>query len=77
MSLLIKRQAASKLSEIIIDDDKDWAALGMINVKELVASMAKGDIVFYDGIELEKLSPGPIGSMLTTRESGYNPTWSY
>jgi len=75
--ILIKPRPARKLSELEIDSDKDWLGFGITNVKELAASMTKGDILFFDGVKLVKLSPGPIGTMLTTHGFGSEPTWSY
>lgn len=75
--ILIKPKVAKKLSELEIDADKDWNGFGITNVKELAASMTKGDTLFFDGVKLGKLSPGPIGTMLTTHDLGNDPTWSY
>lgn len=75
--ILIKPRAAKKLSELEIDTDKDWGGFGITNVKELAASMARGDILFFDGARLAKLAPDSIGTMLTTHDFGNDPTWSY
>ena len=74
-ALLIK--PALKLSELIIDADKDWKGYGMTDVKQVASGMIEGDVIFRDGAKLEKLTPGPIGTMLTTHEFGNDPTWSY
>ena len=75
--LLWRPFLSSKLSDVEIDNDKDWAAFGITNLKELASSMTKGDILFFGGAKLEKLSPGSIGSMLTSHDLGNDPTWSY
>ena len=36
------------LSQLKINIDKDWLALGITNVKELAPGMARGDILFFD-----------------------------
>jgi len=74
-ALLIK--PAFKLSELIIDADKNWKGYGISSVKQVASGMTKGDVIFMDGVKLEKLTPGPIGTMLTTHEFGNDPTWSY
>lgn len=75
MSLLLK--GARRLSELVIDTDKDWATSGITNVKELAATMAKGDILFSGGTHLIKLPSGPIGACLTTHDFGADPSWTY
>ncbi len=74
--LLVRPVAARRLSQLVIDNDKDWQAFGMTNVKEIAEGMVKGDIVFHDGNGLKKLSPGSIGTNLTTHDFGNDPTWS-
>lgn len=53
MSLLIK--PIDKLSGIEIDVDKNWGGYGISNLKEIVASMAQGDVVYRDAAYLVKL----------------------
>ena len=67
----------TKLSEIESDVDKDWQVKGITNLKEVAASMTKGDLIFFDGTGITKISPGSIGTMLTTQGDGANPVWSY
>jgi len=66
-----------KLSQLGIDADKDWAVMGITNIKEAAAGMTKGDLLFFDGTRLVRSSPGSIGSMLTTHDFGADPTWTY
>ncbi len=75
--LLIRLKTVSKLSELVIDADKLWSDKGISNVKEIADGMAKGDMVFSDGVKLVKITPGSIGTMLTCHDSGNNLTWSY
>jgi len=77
MSFVSPTTAANKLSEIEIDCDKPWAGMGITNLKELATAMTKGDMLFSDGTRLIKISPGSIGSILTTHDLGNNPTWEY
>jgi hypothetical protein len=74
---LTRPKATTRLSQLVIDADKDWQGQGLVNVKEVTAGMARGDIVFYGDGGLDRLSPGPIGSMLTTHDFGNEPSWSY
>ncbi len=66
----------SKLSELQIDADKDWVNHGVFNLKELAASMEKGDILQRgDTGILKKLSPGPISYELTSNGPGQELEW--
>ncbi len=67
----------TKLSQLLIDADKDWAAFGITDIKEVAAGMAKGDLPFFDGAVISKISPGSIGTMLTTQGLGADPIWSF
>ncbi len=75
MSLLVK--GITRLSQIQIDADKDWAGMGISNIKEVVASMAAGDIIHHDGAKIVKLSPGPLGSELITKGPTHAPVWGW
>ena len=75
MSLLFK--GVSRLSELEIDTDKDMGGFGLINLKEVVAGMGVGDIIFHDGTEIQKLSPGPLSSALVTRDPGHEPYYGW
>ena len=74
---LLLRPGATRLSELEIDADKEWQAWGISNIAQVVAGMAKGDLLFYDGASLARISPGPAGAMLTTQGMGANPQWGY
>ncbi len=67
----------TKLSQLTIDADKDWVAMGISNIKEVVAGMATGDIIYRDGNKIQKLIPGPVGTQLKTKGPGQNPIWSF
>jgi hypothetical protein len=75
MSLLIK-SGLSRLSELMIDADKDWRGQGITNIKELVPGMVRGDLVVKgsSGI-LERLSPGLANQVLTSGGPGIIPSW--
>ena len=63
----------NKLSELEIDTDKDWQDFGITNIREVSASMEKGDMPIGDIIV--KLTPGTIGKPLTSQGPGNLPTW--
>lgn len=63
-----------KLSELEIDADKDWQGHGISNLKEVTASMVKGDQP--KGGTLGRLVPGNAGDVLTSQGPGNEPTWS-
>ena len=75
--LLVRPKAVHKLSELTIDTDKPWGSKGITSVKEVTEGMTKGDMVFFDGTRLMKITPGPIGTMLTAHDFGNDLTWSY
>ena len=75
--LLIRPKAVHKLSELTIDANKLWGAKGITRVKEIAEGMTKGDLAYFDGMRLAKITPGPIGTMLTAHDFGNDPTWSY
>ena len=74
-SLLAK--GVSQLSQVGIDADKEWSGFGISNIKEVVAGMSVGDIIYHDGNRIQKLTPGPIGSELITLGAGHNPKWGW
>ena len=75
MSLLVLPKAINTLSALEIDVDKDWQGFGIVNLKELVAGMKKGDVLVHDGTRIVRLSPGSIGDELTSGGIGYATTW--
>lgn len=75
MSLLLQAAGITKLSELIIDADKDWAAMGITNLEELAAAMAHGDINFRGAAVVEKLTAGFAGQYLKTQGVGSPPIW--
>ncbi|MBA7478563.1 hypothetical protein ES707_13990 [subsurface metagenome] len=74
MSLLVKG-GITKLSELEIDADKDWLAQGITNIKEIAASMAKGDLAVRGNTVLVKFPPSSIGLVLTSAGPGHMLTW--
>jgi len=77
MSFIAKGGGVTTLSALNIDADKDWAAMGISNIKEVVLGMATGDIAYHDGTGIQVLTPGVIGTQLKTKGAGHNPIWSY
>lgn len=76
MSLEIKGGGVSALSGLTIDADKGWLAFGIENIKEVAAGMTKGDMIIFDGAGIARISPGAIGTKLTTQGMGADPIWS-
>lgn len=69
------------LSELRIDTDKEWLdpddqPRGINNIKELVTSMAKGDLPVRGGLVIVRLIPGSIGNLLTSAGPGHIPVWT-
>ncbi len=75
MSLLTKG-GIERLSELIIDADKDWQAYGITNVKELAAAMGRGDMVVRGDDVLQRLPPGIAGHVLVSAGFLQIPAWS-
>lgn len=75
MTLLIKPNAVSRLSQLSIDADKDWGGRSITNLKGLAASMTQGDIFFRGLASIQRLPPGVAGQFLITRGAGANPEW--
>ena len=73
MSLLIK--GVTTLSELVIDADKNWQAMGITNLKEVAAAMAKGDLAMRGDTILQRLVPGPIGQVIISGGPGNLLSW--
>lgn len=65
----------SKLSQLQIDADKDWAAFGITDLKQLALAMAKGDLVVRGDTVLIRLQPSTIGRVLTSAGPLHIPSW--
>ena len=65
----------TKLSELIIDADKNWQVKGISNIREAAAAMTVGDMILSNGATLVALSPGPIGFILATQGLAADPIW--
>lgn len=73
---LLKKSGITKLSELIIDADRDWGDRGISNLGGLAAGMEKGDLLQRgaSGV-MERLSPGAIGNELTSLGAGRPVQW--
>ena len=73
---LLKKAGITKLSELVIDADRDWGNRGISNVKELVSGMGRGDMLQRgnSGV-IEKISPGAIGFELTSVGPAHPVEW--
>lgn len=76
MGNYFRRPNITKWSNVIPDNDKDWGAYGLYNIKELATGMTKGDIVQSNGATLEKLSPTNHGDELTSQGVGRRVIWA-
>ena len=76
MSLLVVTKGVTDLSQIEIDADKDWNGKEISNVASILAGMAQGDIVYYNGSTLARLPAGSPGHNLQCQGTGNNPRWS-
>ena len=67
----------TKLSELVINADKDWQGYGISNLKEIVAGMAHGDVPFRGASILEKLVPTApdAGKFLQTQGPNRDLVW--
>lgn len=65
----------TKLSQLIIDANKDWQTKGISNLKELALGMIQGDILVHDGTRIIRLPPGVANTVLTSGGAGVVPSW--
>ena len=65
-----------KLSQIEIDQDKNWAGKGITNIKQVAAGMSLGDIPVRNDSIIRSLVPGFSGYYLVSRGPGYMPVWA-
>ncbi len=72
-----EKKGIRNLSQLIIDADKDWVAMGISNLKEIALGMARGDMAYHDGSIISKLSPSTIGMQLLSAGPGKAPGWGY
>lgn len=75
MTILIKLNPVSKLSQLVIDSDKDWQAKNITNLKGLAAACAQGDLFFRGASVIQRLPAGIAGQFLITKGPGANPEW--
>jgi hypothetical protein len=74
---LLQKSGIRQLSQLQIDADKDWLSYGMSQVKEVAAQMNTGDLLFFNGNRICKLTPGVVGSELMTKGPGQDPVWGF
>ncbi len=74
---LLEKPGITRLSELEIDADKDWQAMGITNIRELVAGMNMGDMLTHDDTGIVILTPGDPGLMLTTDGPGNPLAWRH
>ncbi len=74
--LIIPPAGITKLSELIIDADKDWSGKGISNIKEVATAMVHGDVPFRGSTSMSRLPPAAAGNFLQTCGPGRDPWWS-
>jgi hypothetical protein len=72
--MLIK--GITKLSELLIDADKDWNVKGITNIKQVAAAMSRGDLVVRGDTVIVRLAAGGDGYVLTSEGPGKMPSWA-
>lgn len=65
-----------RLSQLIIDADKDWQTKGITNIKQVAALMSRGDLVVRDNSILVRIQAGPLNYVLTSTGPGKKPVWA-
>ncbi len=75
MSLLTKG-GITRLSELIIDADKNWQAFGISNLEELALGMARGDLPMRGDAVLVRFQPGTVGYVCTSAGPGHLLAWA-
>lgn len=71
----VYRKGIKRLSQLTIDADKNWAAKGISNIKEVVSGMTKGDLAVRGNTVLARITPGPSGYILTSVGALQIPVW--
>jgi hypothetical protein len=72
---LLTKAGITRLSELIIDADKDWQGKIITNCGGAAAGMGKGDLLVHDGTVLVPVSPGSIGHEFTSNGHAFMPSW--
>jgi len=71
----------TKISQLEIDQDKDWNIRGIHNLKEVALNMAYADIIYRGGVVpapiLKALPAGYSGQVLHTAGHAAAPYWDY
>jgi len=66
----------TRLSELIIDADKNWQGKGISNIKQVAEGMEIGHIIQHNGSILETLPPEVANYVLTSEGPGHKVTWA-
>lgn len=74
MTVLIK--GIDRLSQLLIDADKDWNTKGITDIKQVVAAMSTGDLIVKGDTILTNLAAGVAGYVLTSTGTFKIPTWA-
>lgn len=65
-----------RISQLIIDADKDWQTRGITNIKQVAALMSRGDLIVRNDSILARIQAGPLSYVLTSRGPGKKATWA-
>lgn len=65
----------TKLSELIIDADKDWGGHGISEIKEIAAGSTRGCLYQRNGGVMVKIAPTNHGDELTSQGPGNAIAW--
>ncbi len=72
---LLEKIGITRLSQLIIDADKDWLDQGVTDIREIAAGMIRGSLVGHNGAVLSDLQPGRVTDHLTTMGPGRPAIW--
>ncbi len=72
---LLQRPGIRRLSELEIDADKNWQAMGITNLREVAPGMMEGDLIVRDPNRLARLPAGLLGHVLTSAGPNQMPVW--
>ena len=74
---LLERFGITALSDLEIDVDKNWQAMGITRISQVAAGMAKGDMAISNGTVMVPESPGVITTVIMSRGEEELPMWVY
>ncbi len=73
--LIFPTNVATRLSELIIDVEKDWGGCGIENMKGVATGLVHGDLPYRGPTGMDRLPAGTPGTFLQTSGVGRTPRW--